>query len=104
MSAFRELVAGTGQEPDCILCANDVLAAGFIKAAQEAGVKVPHDIAVIGFDDVSFARYFTPALSTVSLNLHLLGTSAAQQLCRLINGEEVNAEFIDCELILRDSA
>ncbi len=104
MNAFRELAVGAGQGPDCVLCANDVLAAGFIKAALENEIKVPEDVAVIGFDDVRFARYFTPALSTVSLNLHALGISAAQQLGKLINGEEINAEYIECELILRDSA
>ncbi len=103
MNAFRELIdAGSGL--DCVLCANDVLAAGFIKAALENGIRVPEDIAVIGFDDVRFARYFTPALSTVSLNLRTLGVSAARQLSKLINGEEINAEFIECVLILRDSA
>ena len=101
-TAFQEL---REQHPaiDCVLCANDVLAAGYMKEALTQGVRIPDDIAVIGFDDVRFARYMTPALSSVSLNLHQLGATAAQMLLKLLNGAEVRPELIQCELIIRES-
>ncbi len=101
-TAFREL-REKYPEIDCVLCANDVLAAGFIKEAIAGDVRIPEDIAVIGFDDVRFARYNTPAISSVSLNLHLLGSTAAQMLFKYINGEPVTPELIRCELIIRES-
>jgi LacI family transcriptional regulator len=90
---------------DCVFCANDTLAIGFIKRAIETGKKIPEDIAVIGCDDIRISRYYSPALSTLSLNLYALGSKAVKQLEKLINGEKLlNDEVIDPELIIRDSA
>jgi LacI family transcriptional regulator len=92
-------------EIDCVLCANDVLAIGFIKAALTNNVKIPEDIAVIGFDDIKSSRYFTPALSSVSLNLFELGESAVKLLMKVIEeGKPVNSEMIECDLLLRQSS
>lgn len=92
-------------ETDCVLCANDVLAIGFIKAALANNVRIPEDIAVIGFDDIKPSRYFTPALSSVSLNLFELGESAVKLLMKVIeDGKAVNSETIECDLILRQSS
>ena len=96
-----ELHPGT----DCVLCANDVLAIGFIKAVEAKGLKVPHDIAVIGFDDVKISRFYSPALTTVALNQQEAGKHAFQKLLRLITGEKTIAnEIMASDLILRDSA
>jgi len=92
-------------ETDCVLCANDVLAIGFIKAALANNVRIPEDIAVIGFDDIKPSRYFTPALSSVSLNLFELGESAVKLLMKVIaEGKAVNSETVECDLILRQSS
>ena len=95
----------THPEVDCVLCANDVLAIGFIKAALTRNIKVPQDIAVIGFDDIKPSRYFTPALSSVSLKLFELGECAVKILMQVIEEEKpVNSETIECDLILRQSS
>jgi LacI family transcriptional regulator len=92
-------------EVDCALCANDILALGFIKAAITKNIKVPQDIAVIGFDDIKPSRYFTPALSSVSLKLFELGECAVKILMQVIAEEKsVNSETIECDLILRQSS
>ena len=92
-------------EVDCVLCANDVLAIGFIKAALTKNIKVPQDIAVIGFDDIKPSRYFTPALSSVSLKLFELGERALKILMQVIEEDKpVNSETIECDLILRQSS
>lgn len=92
-------------ETDCALCANDVLAIGFIKAALSKNLNIPRDIAVIGFDDIKPARYFTPALSSVSLKLFELGARAVNILMQAIATEKpVASETIECDLILRQSS
>ncbi|MFA7230127.1 MAG: LacI family DNA-binding transcriptional regulator [Victivallaceae bacterium] len=95
----------TNPEVDCVLCANDVLAIGFIKAAITKNIRVPQDIAVIGFDDIRPARYFNPALSSISLKLFELGECAVKILLQAIAEEQpVNSETIECDLILRQSS
>ncbi|MHB9137882.1 MAG: LacI family DNA-binding transcriptional regulator [Victivallaceae bacterium] len=92
-------------EIDCVLCANDVLAIGFIKAALSNNIRIPENIAVIGFDDIKTSRYFTPALSSVSLNLFELGENAVKLLMKAIEtGKSVNSETVECDLILRESS
>ncbi|MDD3703919.1 MAG: LacI family DNA-binding transcriptional regulator [Victivallaceae bacterium] len=92
-------------ETDCVLCANDVLAIGFIKAALDAGKRIPQDIAVIGYDDISPARYINPALSSIALKLYEIGEKSVQIMQRLLYGEtSVPSERIECDLILRQSS
>jgi len=103
-SAFRRVLKAV-PDTDCVLCANDILAMGFIKAALTEGYKVPGDIAVIGFDDVKIARYFSPALTTIRLHLDELGEKSVNLLRRIMDGgKTVSCESVDCELIVRDSA
>lgn len=90
---------------DSVFCANDILAIGFIKEAIAQGIRIPDDIAVIGFDDTSIAKYYSPALTTVRVREFEIGESAVRQLYKRINGEElVIEEVVDCELIIRESA
>ena len=100
-----ERVTGTAPETDCVLCANDILAMGFIKAALAAGWKIPDDIAVIGFDDIKISQYFSPALTSIRLHMDTIGEKSVHLLQRVMNGGKIAyGEKIDCELILRDSA
>ncbi|MCK4983307.1 MAG: LacI family DNA-binding transcriptional regulator, partial [Victivallaceae bacterium] len=62
-----DVIAEKHPEVDCVLCANDSMAMGFIKAALTRKIKIPQDIAVIGYDDIRPARYYSPALSSVTL-------------------------------------
>lgn len=100
-----ERVTGTAPETDCVLCANDILAMGFIKAALAAGWKIPDDIAVIGFDDIKISQYFSPALTSIRLHMHTIGEKSVHLLKRVMDGEKLAVgEKIDCELIVRESA
>lgn len=103
VSAFDRLMA-KNSNIDCVLCANDVLAIGFIKAALNKNVKIPEDIAVIGCDDISLSRYYTPALTSIAFHEFAIGEKAVLQLCKLINKEEIYQESIQCDLVVRDSA
>lgn len=87
-----------------VLAANDAIALGVMKALSERGISVPRDVSVVGFDDMSEARYFQPALTTVRLDFNEVGRLAVERLLQLINGE--HPELIPAivpELIVRDS-
>ena len=91
-------------ETDCVLCATDVMAMGLLKEAEKNAVRVPDDLAVIGFDDIAASRFFTPALSSVSLHLGPIGKVAAELLERQLRGKtHLPPEIVPCDLVLRQS-
>ncbi len=71
--------------PTAVFVASDVVAIGAMHAVKERGLRIPQDIAIIGFDDVSIARYVEPQLSTVHLPAYELGWQVGQLALRLIN-------------------
>ena len=84
---------------------NDLSAIGAIRAFQEEGVRVPHDVSVVGFDDIQGAAYNTPSLTTVRQPLTRMGNIAAQTLLeRIEGGGEYPSEIaIEPELVIRES-
>jgi LacI family transcriptional regulator len=100
-----EFIAEKHPETDCVLCATDSMAMGFIKAAFEHNIKVPEDIAVISYDDTCAARYYSPALSSVRLKPYEIGKNSAIIIERIMNGEKnIQPEIIDCDLVVRESS
>jgi DNA-binding LacI/PurR family transcriptional regulator len=71
--------------PDAVFCFNDVLALGAIRTALSRGLRVPADLAVIGFDDIEDGRYHTPTLSTIAPDKHEIARLALTLLRRRIN-------------------
>jgi len=102
--AGRQLAA----RPDvtAVFCANDPMALGFLRAAAEAGRRVPQDISVVGFDDVPEAAYFSPPLTTVRQDFGALGERALRLLMSQITagGEAPPAPPVVPELIVRSSS
>ncbi|WP_241973462.1 LacI family DNA-binding transcriptional regulator [Cryobacterium sp. TMT2-15-1] len=87
-----------------VLVANDSMALGVIKALAERGVQVPGDVSVVGFDDMSEARYFQPSLTTVRLDFNEVGRLAVERVLRLMGGEPAELiPVIQPELIVRGS-
>jgi len=86
---------------------NDISAIGAIRAFQEAGLHVPHDISVIGFDDIPWAAFNTPSLTTVRQPLAKMGQIAADTLIHLIEGNhgpQPGAQIaVEPELVVRES-
>jgi LacI family transcriptional regulator len=84
---------------------NDISAIGAIRAFQEAGLAVPTDVSVVGFDDIQGAAYNTPSLTTVRQPLIRMGTIAAQTLLERIDGREDYPDeiAIQPELVVRES-
>ena len=87
-----------------VLVANDSMALGVIKALTERGIDVPSDVSVVGFDDMSEARYFRPSLPPVRLDFNAVGRLAVERVLRLMGGEPAELiPVIQPELVLRDS-
>jgi LacI family transcriptional regulator len=93
------------QPPSAIFAANDAMAIGALSALREAGVVVPDDIALCGFDDIPIARYVTPPLTTVNVAIAELGRRAFELLeRRLQDGQEDNQrEILPTTLVIRES-
>jgi LacI family transcriptional regulator len=84
---------------------NDISALGAIRAIQEHGMKIPHDVSVVGFDDIPWAAFHTPSLTTVQQPLGKMGQIAAEALIRMIEqGEGDSTEIaIAPTLVVRES-
>lgn len=105
-SAMKELLTASPR-PDAVFAVNDLLAVGALLAAREAGLEVPRDLAIMGFDDIPIARLMSPALTTVAQPKRLLGTRAAELLFERLGDATAGAgrsEELPFELIIRESA
>lgn len=98
-------LAGLEHPPDAIFCCNDLLALGMLCAARRLGIRVPDDLAVIGFDDIEDGRYANPTLSTISPDKPTLARTAVRMLVERIRGDRAETEdvVIDFELAQRES-
>ncbi|MCK8610061.1 LacI family DNA-binding transcriptional regulator [Agromyces sp. C10] len=87
-----------------VFAANDPFALGVIKALDDAGIDVPGDVSVVGFDDVKEAPYFRPALTTVSLDFEAIGHVAVTRILEMIRGEaHGDIPYIQPQLVVRDT-
>jgi LacI family transcriptional regulator len=92
------------ERPDGVICYNDLMAVGFMKEAANLGVLVPRDVSVVGFDNIPYGRYTTPALTTVDLQSERLGATLMKKLLGVIRGEVVEKlTKIAPQLVLRGS-
>lgn len=79
MLVLPQLVRGRSR-PTAVMCSNDMTAIGVMRQAYEEGIKVPHDLSVIGFDDIRLAQFVTPPLTTVQMSQKELATIAFEAL------------------------
>src|SRR4051812_45130551 len=93
------------EPPTAVFAASDMMALGAIRAAGDAGLNVPADVSVIGFDDIQLADHMNPPLTTVRQDKAGLGVAAGTALVRLIDGEQdaVSSTVLAVELIRRGS-
>ena len=92
--------------PTAIFARNDFTAIGAIGAIQEAGLRIPDDIAIVGYDDVPLARHITPKLTTVRQPTREQGHLAAEFLLRRIEHDALaprEEKILECELVVRES-
>jgi LacI family transcriptional regulator len=107
-SGYRagEAILRMQPRPTAVFAANDAMAVGLLSALQEAGLRVPEDIAVAGFDDIPIARFLTPPLTTVRLAIADLGALAVQRLLLAIArgaDRERQHEVLPTALVVRGS-
>ena len=83
-SGYREMRAllNSGKPIDAVQCGNDQMAVGAVRALKEAGLRVPEDVSVLGFDDLPFAAHLVPPLTTIRVDAEWQGREAAELLLR----------------------
>lgn len=89
-----------------IFVASDVVAIGAMLAIKEAGLRIPKDIAVVGFDDIPLAEFYDPPLTTIRLPAFGLGWAGGERLIRLIQGKGLDRKdiFLSSDLVVRRSS
>ena len=96
------------QRPSAVFCYNDMTAIGLVHAARRAGLSVPQDLAVVGFDDILFASYFYPPLTTIAQPRIEMGQQAMRMMLSLVtlrqgSGENPTNMVVQGKLIVRAS-
>ena len=102
-AAARELLA-RGHPFDAVFAASDLIAIGAMRALVEHGLRIPEDVAVIGFDDIPAARIATPALTTVNQDTTRAGELLVARLVALVEGDPADSERLPTSLVVRRSA
>lgn len=93
------------EKPTAVFAVSDITAIGAIKAIKEEGLKIPEDIAVVGFDNTSIASMYDPQLTTISQPRYDLGKISMEILLQLIEGKSLASKdlYLEHELIIRES-
>lgn len=104
-NAMKRLVS-LPEPPDAVTAASDSIAVGAMVAIGEAGLRIPEDIAVTGFDDEGFAATLRPSLTSVRQDASGMGTAAAEAVLRMLENEAIEPPVIvlPTELIVRESS
>ncbi len=102
-----QALLGAAVRVDALVCANDDMAAGALLAAHKAGLRIPQDIAITGFDDTPVSEIVWPPLTTIHQPLRRMGARAVEQLAQLAASgapSEPGREIVEHNLIVRDSS
>lgn len=102
VQAMRMLLR-TGEKPTAVFAVSDTLAIGALKEINASGLKAPEDIAVAGFDNISFSNMSNPTLTTIAQPMYKMGATAATMLINQIQSKQVESIVLEHELIIRES-
>jgi LacI family transcriptional regulator len=105
-AAMRALMSARPY-PDAVFCANDLMAIGAMDVVHELGLRVPDDVALVGFDDVEAATLVTPTLTTVTNPAYDAGRYAGKLLVERMSGDYSEGRrtvVLPCRLVKRQSA
>lgn len=100
--AARELLARV--EPDAIFAFSDMFAIGAIRVLREAGLAVPRDVSVVGYDDLEIAAYYHPSITSIHQDRHDGGRLLVERLLARIAGEPSESVTLDTRIIVRESS
>lgn len=103
--SVKEIINSCRNLPTALLAANDNMAIGAMRALLEAGIKIPEEVAVMGFDNIEMGEYFYPSLTTVNQEHYAMGESAAELLIEYIENKKVSKRKIVMfqEIVERES-
>ncbi len=88
-----------------VVCANNQMVSGAISVCLERGMKIPQDLSFVGYDNIPFARYVSPKLTTVNNPIHEMGKMAALWLLKNLYKHDIEVENVfEPELVVRNSA
>ncbi|MGW1023351.1 LacI family DNA-binding transcriptional regulator [Streptomyces sp. NPDC002577] len=102
-AATEAALTAPGPRPTALICDDDFLAVGACKAARRLGLRVPDDVSVAGFDDLTLATAVDPELTTVRLPAEHVGERGMTALLAILDGRPVGAEDLPVQLVVRDS-
>lgn len=105
-AAAARLWLAMKDRPTAVFCASDAMAGGFIGALNRAGVRVPEDVSVVGFDDIEIAAHLVPALTTIAQPRRQIGETAAHKLLQLMRKTDQQGrarDVLPVELVVRES-
>ncbi|MDC8830961.1 LacI family DNA-binding transcriptional regulator [Alteromonas gilva] len=102
-AAAQRLMNGAAPLPDAIVCAADIIAVGVLATLHKAGIKVPDQVAVVGFDNIQVAALTTPSLTTVQQNTNQAGEKLVENLLLAINEQPTKDHLLPATLIVRQS-
>jgi LacI family transcriptional regulator len=103
-SAAIERLLDAGRGFSAVFAANDQMAFGAALALHRRGLHVPHDVSLVGFDDLASASFTVPPLTTVHHSVYELGQSAAQAMLQLLAGETPTLALSEPRLVVRESS
>ena len=93
------------ERPDAILAFNDIITFAAFTAIKQQGLRIPEDVALIGFTDDVHAQYVTPRMSAIEDQSHLMGQTACQLLLKTINGDlKIYRKIVPQKLVIRDTS
>jgi len=103
-NAMREILSSADM-PTCVFAMNDDMAVGAMRACQDLGYRVPNDISIIGYDDMSYAQYLIPRLTTVHKPTDEIVRAGVEALTKQLAAQTISIErrIIDPTVIVRDS-
>lgn len=102
--AAAQRILAQQERPTAVFAANDYVALGAMRAFHQAGLRIPEDIAVVGYDDVAGCEFYEPPLTTVRQPFADLGRHAIDTLLSVLDGHTVGTEPSRPELVVRDSS
>ncbi|MDX1405729.1 MAG: LacI family DNA-binding transcriptional regulator [Woeseiaceae bacterium] len=102
-AAATNFLAATREPPDAVFAFSDTAAMAFIHAFRAAGLDVPGQVSVVGYNDIPSAAYFSPPVTTIRQDIYQAGRLLVSNLMRMLDGLPVRSSTIKTELIVRET-
>jgi len=102
-AVFKGWLAAKNALPDAIFAISDMVAVGIIAALKEAGIRIPEDVSVIGYNDTPYAAHLSPALTTIHQDTREAGSLLVEKLFQILDGARPPSVTLPTDLVIRES-